>query len=269
MYKFIFICLLFPGCFSFGQTNQFPYQLSFKKELIFISSGLSLNGIYYLIKKDITKLSAYEIPELKITDINRFDRSATEKYNTKLNETSEILTNLGILSPSLIMVSDLKKKEWGRFFTIGLMYCEAQLLNYGLKQNIKVLIPRNRPYLYNSTIKISERDELARKEDSYKSFYSGHTTAIFCSAVFISKVFSDLYPESKIKLAIWGITLAGASITAYFRYASGWHYPSDIITGAIIGSTIGYLIPVLHYKKNNNFYLTLKNPGSLGISYHF
>jgi len=30
------------------------------------------------------------------------------------------------------------------------------------------------------------------------------------------------------------------------RYASGKHFPTDIITGALVGSAVGYFIPFLH-----------------------
>jgi membrane-associated phospholipid phosphatase len=70
--------------------------------------------------------------------------------------------------------------------------------------------------------------------------------------VFLSTVFSDLYPESHWKYVVWSGSLLAASATAYLRYKSGMHYPSDLIAGAIVGSAIGYLVPVLHRNKESD-----------------
>jgi len=37
-----------------------------------------------------------------------------------------------------------------------------------------------------------------------------------------------------------------ASTIGYLRYKSGKHFPTDILTGALIGSAIGYFIPFIH-----------------------
>ena len=50
---------------------------------------------------------------------------------------------------------------------------------------------------------------------------------------------SDEYQNKKT--LIWGSTYALASATGYFRIAADKHYLSDVIVGAIVGSSIGYL----------------------------
>ena len=39
-----------------------------------------------------------------------------------------------------------------------------------------------------------------------------------------------------------------AAATATFRVAGAEHYASDVITGALVGTLIGYGIPLLHFK---------------------
>jgi hypothetical protein len=56
--------------------------------------------------------------------------------------------------------------------------------------------------------------------DSVKSFYSSHTSIAFCSAVFLSKIYSDIYPESRFRYIVLGAGLAAAATTGYMRYAA-------------------------------------------------
>ena len=65
-------------------------------------------------------------------------------------------------------------------------------------------------------------------------------------ATMTSMVYDDYYPDSKWGPWIKVGTFSYAAFVSYLRYASGWHYPTDIIAGALVGSTIGWLIPYLH-----------------------
>jgi membrane-associated phospholipid phosphatase len=82
--------------------------------------------------------------------------------------------------------------------------------------------------------------------DSKHSFFSGHTSYTFSFAVFLSTTFANYNPDSSLKPYVWSASLLLAATTGYLRYAAGMHYPTDIITGALVGSAIGFLIPLIH-----------------------
>jgi membrane-associated phospholipid phosphatase len=42
-----------------------------------------------------------------------------------------------------------------------------------------------------------------------------------------------------------------AATTATFRVVGDMHYASDVITGAIVGSLVGYGVPLLHYARRD------------------
>jgi undecaprenyl-diphosphatase len=68
-------------------------------------------------------------------------------------------------------------------------------------------------------------------EVSGYSMPSAHSTAAFATAMF-------LYPVAKK----YGILLwSGAIAMALSRVFAGVHYPSDVITGVVLGIIIGYL----------------------------
>ncbi len=45
---------------------------------------------------------------------------------------------------------------------------------------------------------------------------------------------------------MWAGSLTLAATTGYMRYQGGKHFPTDIISGAIIGSLAGWGVPKLH-----------------------
>jgi membrane-associated phospholipid phosphatase len=138
-----------------------------------------------------------------------------------------------------LLFSDKVRDDFGTF---SVMYIENLFLSFAVVHTTKILIKRKRPYTYNKNVPLKYKSD----SSSRLSFFSGHTTHAFSSAVFLSTVYSKYYPDSKLKPYIWGVSLLSASITGYLRYASGNHFPTDIIMGAVIGSAIGYLIPLIH-----------------------
>ena len=89
-------------------------------------------------------------------------------------------------------------------------------------------------------------DDKTDNQDANKSFFSSDVSLAFSLATMASIVYSDYYPDSKLKPLIWAGTMSYASFVAYLRFSCGWHYPTDILAGAIVGSAIGWLVLELH-----------------------
>ena len=87
---------------------------------------------------------------------------------------------------------------------------------------------RQRPYSF-----YSKKDD----EDSYKSFFSGHTSTAFAIGTSTAKMLTN-YSDIDKKI-VWISALGLASATGYFRIAADKHYFSDVFVGAIVGSLIG------------------------------
>ena len=68
----------------------------------------------------------------------------------------------------------------------------------------------------------------------------------FAAASFATTTYFAYHPESPWKWAVAGSSFALAGTTALLRVASGNHFPSDVLSGAAIGSLIGWLVPSLH-----------------------
>ena len=56
-------------------------------------------------------------------------------------------------------------------------------------------------------------------------------------------------PDSKWKSVIWTLGITLPATTSYLRHNAGKHFPTDVISGYLVGATIGYLVP--HFHKTN------------------
>ncbi|MBC8155765.1 MAG: phosphatase PAP2 family protein [Bacteroidetes bacterium] len=115
------------------------------------------------------------------------------------------------------------------------MFAETILLVNGIHRSVKSTAKRIRPYAYNLAVSLDEK----LTKDKRRSFFSGHASNAFATAVFTADVFSHL---------VWGGTLTLASVTAVSRYRAGLHYPTDLVVGAVFGSLVGWGIPRLHQR---------------------
>lgn len=71
-------------------------------------------------------------------------------------------------------------------------------------------------------------------------YFSAHAASSTALVVFLGSLFKSRYPRVVIGLIIWGL------MVSYSRIYVGVHYPSDVLTGMILGSGIGYLLYRVH-----------------------
>jgi membrane-associated phospholipid phosphatase len=240
----IIICLVIP---AWGQTGNFPYKLSAGRDIILISSGSLLMDGGAIGHNQKAQMSLDELALLDRSDVNVVDRFATNYFNTELNDLRESFEPVSVAIAFLSVgsygiYSQIETHEWEAIKTLGLMYLEGLYICEGTMLVTKTIINRPRPYTYNTDIPLATRDWGANNE----SFFSGNATILFYNSVFLSTVFSDLFPDSKLKPWIWASTLSLSTFSGILSVRSGWHFPTDVITGALIGGISGYLIPQIH-----------------------
>ena len=249
MKKILILYLLtFPAMFlntteSFAQS---PYNKNWTKDGLIFGSGIGVAILSEILVANIDTLTVSEINQLSKNDINWFDRSAASNYSPAFSHTSDWIVGACIISPLTLFLSKDIRNDAG---TMTIMYLETLLLSTFVPGALKSS-GRIRPLIYNPDVPLEKKLELKKKARA--SFPSGHTTSAFATAVFLAQVHSDYYPDSKWNLYIWSGALLTASSVGYLRYASGKHFPTDVLAGAVIGSAIGYFIPYLHRKSNSS-----------------
>lgn len=119
----------------------------------------------------------------------------------------------------------------------AIVMLEAQVANAVITQGLKYIINRKRP---------SEKypDFIPVVYEKTPSFPSGHTSGAFANATSLSLAFRKWYVV--IPAYSW------ATLMGYSRMYLGVHYPSDVLAGAVLGSSTAWLT----YKVNKRWQQT-------------
>jgi membrane-associated phospholipid phosphatase len=217
--------------------RPFPYRLDPAGEAVWLAGGAALLGASVAMDADLEPLTAEEIAALDPADINAFDRPATSRWSPTASDWSDGLLVATVGAPLALLASSVPT-------TIAVMYGETILLGNGIGQFLKAATHRTRPYAYNDdpAVPFEEKQSL----NARRSFPSGHAANAFGAAVFLSTVYDALHPTSAARPWIWVGSLTAAGTVSYLRYTSGKHFPTDILTGAVLGGAIGWAVPQLH-----------------------
>lgn len=255
----VLICLFFIfSFFCIGEDFDAPSSLDTSEFNLFGSGEIfKLNPVsdtlllvtgagvltFGLVMENRVQFPKFEDRSTNKNDVNVFDRWAMRKYSKTLDTFGSVTNVLAIASPlSVLVPMALTASGRNEIFTVGVMYAEAVILEEGIKELIKNLVLRARPYSYFDSV--PKKDIESR--DWTRSFPSGHTSASFLGAAFTSLVFSSYYPDSPWKIPVIAGSFTLAVTTAVLRIASGNHFITDVLVGAAIGSVIGVGVPLLH-----------------------
>lgn len=152
------------------------------------------------------------------------------KMGTVMNGFTRSDTPISLGLPATFLVYSQFKKDKEVYFS-GLELLSAQALSGFATTALKISVQRERPFnaYPNEIIKHTRAGSF--------SFPSGHTSMAFSTATSISLLYPKWYVV--IPAYLW------ASTVAYSRMYLGVHYPSDVLTGAIIGSGVSLLVHLL------------------------
>ncbi len=153
---------------------------------------------------------------------------------------------------------------------MGLMHAEVVSLLLAIHQATNVAVSRERPY--GRTCGGGGPDDVpadSRACDGsgrYVSFFSGHASQSFAGAALtcMNHMHLDLYGGSAVGPCITGFAMAGA--VGLLRVMGDMHYTTDVITGAAVGTAVGFLLPYLLHYGHDDAPLTLTAGGEDGVT---
>lgn len=242
-YSAFVISFCFPLIFLVQSAiGQGSIELKRPKDPIIFGTGaaLFLTGNYFYRKKD--PLTAEQIADLKIEDVNSFDRPATNNYSVSAKNASDILLYSSLALPAILLADkDIRKDA----LPVMAVYLQSLIITGAEIQFVKGLVDRPRPFVYNSNAPMDEK----LLPDADASFFSSHTALTANAATFTATVYTIYHPDSKALPYIYVAAAAIPLTTGYLRYEAGKHFPTDIATGLIVGAINGYLMAKWHKKK--------------------
>ncbi|MEK7256007.1 MAG: phosphatase PAP2 family protein, partial [Bacteroidota bacterium] len=180
-----------------------------------------------------------ELQTLNPMDINAFDRLATGKNSMKAHYASNVPLYGSYALPVLFLADKETRRDFPQILSL---FSETILLNAGVTFLMKSTFRRPRPYVFDPNVDLTRK----QKRNAKASFVSGHTSTTAANTFFMAKVYSDYFPDSKLKPYVWGSAIVVPAVTGYLRVRAGRHYPTDTIAGYIIGAAAGYFVTYLH-----------------------
>ncbi|RKS50559.1 PAP2 superfamily protein [Gillisia mitskevichiae] len=259
LYLLVFI-ITFSG-FS-QEKKESPYETSFVKDGIWITSAVGLNVIGVKIIQEKDDLSLTDLNKLSKDDVWGIDRWAAGYYSEKANEESYIPFYASFIMPLALLLNENERSHAGQ---ISVLFVETMATTGALFTVTAGLVEKSRPLVYNTSLDIDKRID----SDEQRSFFAGHTAATAAATFFVAKVFNDFNPDSPLKPLVWGIAAAVPASVGYMRIKAGKHFLTDNLVGYGIGAAAGILIPELHKKANKNLQIyptTSFNQGEYNFS---
>ncbi len=178
--------------------------------------------------------------------VNSLDRTVIGNRSAAARTASDVLLGANIGMPfALDFLDVLVNRPADRFRGFGqdaLVLAEVFAVNIGINNIVKFAVRRPRPFVYDREADLADRTS----PDAALSFYSGHSSSSFAMATAYSYLFMLRHPGSKLIVPVWILFESSAAITAYLRVYAGMHFYTDVLTGALIGTSLGLLIPYLH-----------------------
>lgn len=219
--------------------HSHPYELDFKEELKYFGVGGLGFGLAYYLRKNTDLLTEDFINALDSDGINSLDRYAVSQNSSTARSLSNYITFGSFTVPVFFLA---EKHCRGSIGDIAIMWLEANIITLAITDVLKYSVKRTRPYAYNDEVSIEEKLSL----NTRLSFISGHASFAASNSFFGAKVFTDHYPDSKLKPYVWTVAAILPAISAFNRVKAGRHFPTDVMVGYAVGATMGILVPELH-----------------------
>lgn len=224
------------------EIRQHVYQLKPAVDIPVVAVGVGWSAYAFTKIYSKERSTEEQILSLDVNDINGFDRWAVRPYSEKIGTNSDYIFYGSMFLPVLFLPVKETRKD---IFKLSFLYLETMSITGLLYTGSVYLTNRYRPYAYSEETEMTWRTRGGAKN----SFYAGHVALVAASTFFTAKVFSDYFPESKMRWAFFTAAGLATGTMAYMRHRGGFHFPTDILLGITQGTLTGILVPHFHKKK--------------------
>jgi membrane-associated phospholipid phosphatase len=169
--------------------------------------------------------TAVQAQNADINLLKSINNNESSFKNSFFKADAQSVTIINIAAPAALFIAgELKHNK--QLKKDALYMTGAFVLSSVITQATKRIVKRERPFDKYSFI-------VKRSSGSGYSFPSGHTSAAFTTATSLSLLFPKWYVV--VPAFLW------AGSVGYARMYQGVHYPSDVLTGALVGAGSAWL----------------------------
>lgn len=179
--------------------------------------------------------------------LSPFDRYAVGKNSPGWAWFSDVELYASLMLPVLYLGLESlvlpTKTPWGDFFNDLVVVAESMALTASLATILKFSFRRPRPGRYLAI------DPSAAFDDEL-SLPSGHVAQITAALTALTTTIFLRHPESQVRFIALGASIVLSGLSAIARVEAGKHFPTDVITGVVVGAFSGFVVPYLHRKRS-------------------
>jgi membrane-associated phospholipid phosphatase len=218
-----------------------PKNVTHTAYQLFAETDLPLLGIGLVLASSrlVRTQPAYCAPLCNPADLNPLDRTTAGFWNVGWSTVSDVgIYSLMGLAAAVLVVDEGALPA----LNDAVVVAESALSATALSSLVTVAAGRPRPFLYGEKAPLADRNSA----DGGLSFLSSHATVSFAIATSMYITERRLHPGAAFPYLVLGAGIAMASFIGTARVMAGRHFITDSIGGAIVGTSIGVLVPALH-----------------------
>jgi len=206
---------------------------------------LAVGTVFALARRTKTQ-PAFCAPQCDSVGLNALDKLTAGYYSAGWSRASDVgLYGIGAAA-ALLLVTD---EGWLNALNDGVVIGEATLSATAVASIMTLAAGRPRPFLFGDpsnpgSYKAPESVRLSG--NAALSFLSSHTAESFAMATSLYLAERRLHPRSTRSKIILAGGLAVSSFVAVARVMAGYHFITDVVGGAVVGSSLGVLIGSVH-----------------------
>lgn len=239
------IFLIFWNC-AFGQVeSNFPFRLNLATEAAISGINVGLFLLHPALRSNLAVPTGDDLIGFSRDDLFVLDRITYRTYDYCAERTSHYSMIATLAIPALLAFEVKKNKPLAVMAVMGV---ESYLSTYLTINTLKLMCRRPRPEVYSGNYNPVDY----RGIESLNSFPSGHTALAFTAAGFVHGYYSTISDKTLFSKILLISTYTAAVTSGFLRYYSGVHHFTDVLAGAAIGWSIGYLVPKIHMKGQKN-----------------
>ncbi len=183
-------------------------------------------------------------------------RLRTKRARQDARDTSDVL--LAVTTSYPYLFDSLLVASWYRAspdvgVQMALITTETLAVTLALQTTTNMLVGRERPYVRECGGAIDGDAHDCVADNRFQSFFSGHTSQAFAVAALTCAHHANvpLHGGGAAEAVPCAGGFLAAATTGALRVAADQHYATDVITGALVGTTAGFTVPLLlHYRSS-------------------
>lgn len=172
-------------------------------------------------------------------DLNPIDKPFAGTYDERWGDVTDVLLIAIAVAPWPMLWID--NTLWNTLNDLTVIY-ESGMTALALSGLATLSASRARPFVYGT----KAPEDVRNSPDGALSFVSGHTTLAFALT---TSTFWTIYRRHGSRAYAWTTLAVGTALSGAVgvgRVLAGKHFPTDVVTGAAVGASVGTLMPALH-----------------------